>query len=318
MPATQACQARKFPYTDVDEWQIYHAMNVTPTKKAKYKTLHEPLQHADFYEAIFINDSSPTDRRRRNDYMAGLVFPNKCIRYSHTALHTHLHFVWKVELADNEDVRQQKNDKTKDDLKLQFPVFHSRRAMKRDFISNFGRVTGVKSAFLREAYRRLTGDSAAARNMSKKEVDSRIQQILDNKDPDILWDLRVNNTGRLEEYSLFLQTCQDFIKGKVDTAVDDRRHDNVTDNGESVVHLAMAMSARDLHEQVKEQCPEGTPIPSIQWLRLQFWPRKACAASSRHTGRLKVKMVVAARQFRKSHVDVHYASVVFRYKKNFV
>ena len=32
---------------------------------------------------------------------------------------------------------------------------------------------------------------------------------------------------------------------------------------------------------------------------------------------LKVKMVVAARQFRKSHVDVHYASAVFRYHKEF-
>ena len=161
-------------------------------------------------------------------------------------------------------------------------------------------------------------DSAAARRMSELEVDSRIQQALEHEDPEILWDFRVNNTGRPEDYSIFLQKCQDFIKGKAETAVDDRRHDNVTNNEESVVHLAMAMSARGLHEQVKKQCPEGTPIPSIQWLRLQFWPNKACAASNKHTGRLKVKMVVAARQFRKSHVDVHYASAVFRYQKEFV
>ena len=130
--------------------------------------------------------------------------------------------------------------------------------------------------------------------MSEKEVDSRIQQLLDNEDSDILWDLRVNNTGRPEEYSVisvFLQKCQDFIKGKVETAVDDRRHDNVTDSGESVVHIAMATSACDLHEQVKEHCPRGTTIPSVQWLRLQFWPSKACAASKRHTGRLKIKMI---------------------------
>ena len=30
-----------------------------------------------------------------------------------------------------------------------------------------------------------------------------------------------------------------------------------------------------------------------------------------------MKIVVAARQFRKSHVDVHYASAVFRYQKEF-
>ena len=58
----------------------------------------------------------------------------------------------------------------------------------------------------------------------------------------------------------------------METAVDDRRHDAVKD-GEAVVHMAAALSARDLHSQVKKQCPEGTPIPSLQWLRLQFWPR---------------------------------------------
>ena len=58
--------------------------------------------------------------------------------------------------------------------------------------------------------------------MSEQEVDSRIQQALEHEDPEVLWDLRVNNTGRPEDYSIFLQKCQDFIKGKVETAVDDR------------------------------------------------------------------------------------------------
>ena len=220
---TQTPHARKMACTDVDEWQQYHAMKgKMPTKRAKHKTLHEALQNADSYEAIFINDFAPADRRRRYKYMAGLVFHVKCIVYSYTALQNHLHFVWKLGIADDDGVRQQENDKTKDKLKSQFPVYHS-RATRRDFISTFGRVTGVKSAFLREAYRRLTGDSAAARNMSEQEVDSRIQQALEHEDPEILWDFRVNNTGRPEDCSIFLQKCQDFIKGKVETAVDDRR-----------------------------------------------------------------------------------------------
>ena len=207
---TQTSHARKMARTDVDEWQLYHAMNILPTKRAKYKTLHEALQNADSYEAIFINDFAPADRRRRYEYMADLVFPVKCIVYSYAALQNHLHFVWKLGIADDDGVRQQKNDGTKDKLKPQFPVYHS-RAMRRDFISTFGRVTGVKSAFLREEYRRLTGDSAVARNMSEQEIDSRIQQALEHEDPEILWDLRVNNTGRPEDYSIFLQKCQDFI-----------------------------------------------------------------------------------------------------------
>ena len=313
---SQEAQARKTARTDVDEWRVYYPTNMTPTKQAKYKSLHDALRHAEPYQPIFVTEFAPHDRRRRLEYLNGLVFPSKCVRYSYTALHNHLHFMWKLETKDDEGVRQQKNDRIRDNLKSQFPVYHS-RAMRRDFISSFGRTTGVKSGILRKAYRRLMGDVAAAQNLSEAEVDSRIQQVLDYEDPELLWDLRVNNTGRPEEYSVFLQKCQEYIQGKIETAVDDRRHDNVTDNGETVVHLAMAMSARDLHAQVKEECAEGTPIPSIQWLRLQFWPNKACAASKRHTGRLKVKMMIAARQFRKYHVDAHYASAVFRYEKEF-
>lgn len=115
----------------------------------------------------------------------------------------------------------------------------------------------------------------------------------------------------------FLTRCQDFVKSKIESAVDDRRHDAVSKDGESVTHLAMAISARDLHEQIVKSCPEGTAIPSVQWLRLQFWPKRASAAAHRNTGRIIIKMMVAARQFRKEHVDAYYASAVFRYQKEF-
>ena len=36
-----------------------------------------------------------------------------------------------------------------------------------------------------------------------------------------------------------------------------------------------------------------------------------------NTGLPKVKMMVAARQFRKHHVDAHYVSAVYRYEKEF-
>lgn len=148
-------------------------------------------------------------------------------------------------------------------------------------------------------------------------MDERIREVLDHENSDLVWGFRLNNKGRPETYQIFLQKCQEFINGKLETAVNDRRHDHVTASGESVVHLAMAISARYLHDQVASQCEEGTPIPSVQWLRLQFWPNKATAATQRHTGKLKVKMMVSARQFRKHHIDAHYASAVFRYEKEF-
>ena len=39
-------------------------------------------------------------------------------------------------------------------------------------------------------------------------------------------------------------------------AVDERRHSQVT-------HIASAISARDLQQQVAAQCPPSTPIPSV-------------------------------------------------------
>lgn len=69
---------------------------------------------------------------------------------------------------------------------------------------------------------------------------------------------------------------------------------------------------------MKKRCPEETPIPSIQWLRLQFWPRNShVQAASAYTGKLKVKFMVQARQYRLTHVDTHYASALFRYEKEF-
>ena len=97
----------------------------------------------------------------------------------------------------------------------------------------------------------------------------------------------------------------------VETAVDDRRHGEVT-------HLAKAISVRDLLEQVSACCPQGTEIPSKQWLRLQFWPKTPSNRNSlQYTGKLNVKFMVQARQLRKTHEDSHYCAALFRYAKEF-
>ena len=62
----------------------------------------------------------------------------------------------------------------------------------------FGWFTHDKPALLREMYRRLTGDSSSSVNAAEGEVDERVSQLLDSEDPNLIWDLRVNNQGRLE------------------------------------------------------------------------------------------------------------------------
>ena len=39
-----------------------------------------------------------------------------------------------------------------------------------------------------------------------------------------------------------------------------------------VTLVLKAISIHDFREQVAARCPEGTPLPSDEWLRLQFWP----------------------------------------------
>ena len=102
-----------------------------------------------------------------------------------------------------------------------------------------------------------------------------------------------------------------FLQEGIGAAVDDRRHQVVT-------HMAAAVSALDLLEQVKKRCPDETHIPSESWLRLQFWPKTSHARSKIHyTGKLNVKFMVQARQFRKDHPDSHYTAALFRYQKEY-
>ena len=192
--------------------------------------------------------------------------------------------------------------------------------MRAEFINSFVRATGCKSAILREAYRRLTGDDSSSRTVDEESVDKRANEFLSLEDPKLIYDLRVNNKGQPEKYAKFLEVCQTYINSRVDTATDDRRHDSTSTNDNEttvVTHLATALSVRDLYDEVKKRVPEDCPIPSIQWLRLQFWTRKSTAATSKYfSGKLKLKFMVQSRQFRSYHVDVHYASALSGIKRN--
>ena len=139
------------------------------------------------------------------------------------------------------------------------------------------------------------GDSSASDTSDQSAIDEKMRHIIDMQDPDVVDDLRHHNPRRESKYDPFWEQCQVYLQEV--TAVDERRHDEI-------VHLAKATSSRDLLEQVAAKCPEGTPIPSEQWLRLQFWPKnKTTKSALQYTGKLDVKFMVQARQTRKSHDD---------------
>ena len=152
---------------------------------------------------------------------------------------------------------------------------------------------------------------SSSENEDEHYVDERIQAIIETQDPSIVADLRHHNRGQPTKYELFWEECKKYIEEEVETAVDDRRHGEHT-------HLAKAISARDLLEQVEKRCPEGTAIPSKQWLRLQFWPKNFTNKSAlQFTGKLDVKFMIQPCQLRQRHEDSHYCAAMFRYLKEF-
>ena len=274
--------------------------------------LESLLHEKDSFQFIVVEDVCPTDPRRKYDYLqalksGGLAVKAAMLTYRHGNNIGNTNCIWKVPEQDPDSFSQ--SQQTIEIVKKQIPTFHT-RTMRRSLMQKYGRVApNIKPAVLRSLYRDLTDDSSAATNQHTAEVDERVRLILDMEDPDVVLDLRALNTGHKSQYDVFLEECKKFLEEEVGTPVDDRRHDQV-------VHLARAISARDLLEQVKTRCPEDTKIPSEPWLRLQFWPKTKHAHSKIHyTGKLKVKFMVQARQFRKSHPDAHYAAALFRYQR---
>ena len=129
------------------------------------------------------------------------------------------------------------------------------------------------------------------------------------EDPGIMMDLRHMNASKSDKYSVFWTHCRTFINEC--TAAHERRHETVT-------YMATAISVRDLVDQVAKSCPEGTPIPSEQWVRLQFCPKNPrTKAAAQYRKQLPVKMMIQKRQFRQNHVDSHYCGAIFRYIREY-
>ena len=130
---------------------------------------------------------------------------------------------------------------------------------------------------------------------------------MEPEDPQMVIDLcSLNSSTEHAKYDVFWDHCSQHLNENVGTAVDDRRHSEV-------VHLAQAISVRDLRDQVKMKCPEGTAIPSLEWVRLQFCPKTRHSKASLHyTGRLNLKFMVQKRQWRNNHCDSHNATAMFR------
>ncbi|XP_065883057.1 uncharacterized protein [Dysidea avara] len=278
-----------------------------------HKSLSVALSQAEAYQHLSVGEFCPSDVQCRYRYMqrlkSGLNVPFVLLTYSPGNNMGNLYFVWNFESSDTIETVFQKSLPVVDTIKSLLPQYHT-RAMRKALLSKYGCITSkIQPALLRQFYRDLTGDCSSASNLSEKEIDLRVAHIIDMEpsDPSTVFDLRsLNSSSDRKKYDVFWECCSKYLNESIGTAVDDRRHSDV-------VHLAQAISIRDLRDEVQKKCPEGTSIPSLEWIRLQFWPKSKRSSSIHYTGVLKIKFMVQKRQWRKEHCDAHYGAAVFRY-----
>src|SRR6266498_3633609 len=222
--------------------------------------------------------------------------------------------IWKIDEQAIEMLVLQENMRIVNKLQADAPHYYT-RAIRINYLHTCDLLLSkAKLSTLRTIYRMLTGDISAAETENEAKVDEHVRLALELEDPDITIDLREHSNGRLNKYDIFWRIADQFLAGKAANAViavDERRHD-------TIVHLATAISVNDFLHQIKRECPPETPIPSAQWLRLQFWPKNPTRLSSlQFTDRLPLKFMIQTRQLRAYHPNVHYVSALFCYEKEF-
>ena len=200
---------------------LYKTNPIEPNVAAIYQPMYDALLKCMGDEPICVNDFAPANRRRRYEFVHKMKVRCKAILYTYSdSGPTNLHFLWRVsEFIEQEELLNEAHTVSQTIVK-DLPKYQS-RALRKHFTDCFGRATNCKAAFLREVYHRLTGDASAPETRKQAEVDKRINRILDEEDADLIWDLRSQNSGQREHYSVFSST--------IETAVDERRHDTVAE-----------------------------------------------------------------------------------------
>ena len=271
---------------------------------------------------VEIGQMLPADHRRKYDWVEeirkGLRVPLVHVTYSPGSNIGNIHWIWHSD-ATSIDNALQRVQPIIEHLKQNIPQYHT-RAMRREAYAKFGLVMATTNksvlrhlykSVLRHLYKDFVSDSSASANLSEAEIDSRVNLLFELEDPSLVYDLRHHFSGSQAKFDTFWDEAKKLIQEDVGVAVDDRRHS-------AVIHVAKALSVRDLREQVVSRCPEGTPIPSDEWIRLQFAPASLSSHTAlRYTGKLEVKRQVQQRQFRKSHPDSHYAACLYRYQREY-
>ncbi|PKB96241.1 hypothetical protein RhiirA5_435175 [Rhizophagus irregularis] len=260
----------------------------------KYDDISSILHNSDYYELISLDTYLSDDKRARYDFILNLEVDSAftLYQYYHGNYLGTLNFIWK--LPDFDDRSKTKESQLILLANKMVPIFFTRQ-MKKNVIEKYSLIAKLTPSIWNKLLQDLSGDSSSSSNELTKEMQDRIQTVLDLQDPEIILDLRIV------------------------PAVHDRR-------ASSVLYLPIAMSISDLKKIIiqKLESKYGAPlnseicIPSDEYIRLQFWPKNpATQTASQYTGRFNIKYKIQTRQLSKFHPDAHYCAALFQYMRLF-
>ena len=163
--------------------------SLRPTVCERYKPLNDALSQKHEYDPILLSEFCPDDAIKRRNYIDGMKqgIQHHCAKFTHAfgGGIPSLHFVWRLPTDSSKEELVQRNTTVMDKLKGDLPVYHT-RAMRKAAVGSFGRICGVKPAFMRELYRKLTGDASSSHDAAEAVVDERVRLALDTEDPEIM------------------------------------------------------------------------------------------------------------------------------------
>ncbi len=147
------------------------------------------------------------------------------------------------------------------------------REVRKEFLDKYthlAKKTALKSKnVLRHMFHSLVQDESAPSSSNEAEVDDRLATYLIKMDePDVILDLRkLNGKPGSSTFDRFWLELRDYLE-EIGPAVQERRH------GEAM-YMPVAISIRNLQETISEKLrekfpEEEIPVPSLEWIRLQF------------------------------------------------
>ncbi|XP_028416153.1 uncharacterized protein LOC114539744 [Dendronephthya gigantea] len=302
------------PWNDI-KCEIIQAICTAEENKGHLKDylleLNKKVESSELFTPVSVRECLPAGTSRQYAYLmieelksTGLKTKSVLYTYYPGGPKQALHFIWKIENGLPESELLNRCTALIKKIENDMPKFLS-RLRKREFKHMFGFCASPVA--LRAMFRNLTSDCSAT-----SDIDKRFDYAVRAEDAGIIVDLRnVSPERKKDTFAQFFQETERYLSEDVGVTVNDRRH------GEQL-YLAKALSFTDLHKRVAERLPEGTPTPSVKWLRYQFQPLNPNAVTAKYfKGTLNIKMMVQKRQVRVNHVDSHYCAAMWRYMREF-